>query len=211
MSAIRSVALCAHLLVLAAGAASAGAQAAQPDAQAARACLAAATTAEREHGLPRGLLAAIGVVESGLDPWAISGVPAARRPASRREAMALASRGANHGCFQINVRVHRAGEPGWAFDARRSARFAARLLRDLRERHGGWTAAVARYNGATQSSNAGLRYRCRLAGALAALPEADRSVVQASACGGLDVEHARRAKAHLAVAGVRPRGAPAEG
>lgn len=133
-----------------------------------QACRAAIAAAEREHGIPDGLLQAIGVVESGQRsaetgslmpwPWAVN-VAGQGQLAPSREAALLAVtsaqargiRSVDIGCLQINLAHHPQAfarlEDG--FDPQTNARYGAGFLASLRDRTGSWTTAVAHYHSAT--------------------------------------------------------------
>lgn len=132
------------------------------------ACLQAATAAEQEAGIPTGLLAAIGQVESGKRdaltgrmlpwPWAINSQGVGRWFDSAEDAaravVTLQARGVRSidmGCFQVNAQHHAAAFAtlGEAFDPLSNARYAARFLTDLRGRTGSWDGAVAAYHSST--------------------------------------------------------------
>lgn len=132
------------------------------------ACLQAATGAEREAGIPAGLLAAIGQIESGRRdaltgrmlpwPWAINSQGQGRWFESAEDAarvvVSLQARGVRSidmGCFQVNAQHHAAAFAtlGEAFDPVSNARYAARFLTELRGRTGSWEAAVAAYHSST--------------------------------------------------------------
>lgn len=137
-------------------------------AQDAVACDGAGAAAEVRHGVPSGLLRAIGRVESGRRdpasgrvsawPWAINAEGRGRLFDSAAEALA-GVRGLQQGgvasidvgCFQINLVHHRTAfatlEEG--FDPERNADYAARFLVSLREKTGSWEAAVGAYHSAT--------------------------------------------------------------
>lgn len=131
-------------------------------------CRDAADHAERQQGLPAGLLVAIGRQESGrwhaatgqVLPWpfSVNAAGESRFFNTREEAVAfVAARQAvgvqsiDVGCFQINLRHH----PGAfatlneAFDAGANARYAANFLTRLHAETGSWEAAVGRYHSAT--------------------------------------------------------------
>ena len=135
---------------------------------AAQACNAAGEAAERQHGVPEGLLRAIGRIESGrLDrrsgqvvpwPWAINAEGKGRLFEDRDDALvatrALQNAGTasvDVGCFQVNLMHHRAAfatlEEG--FDPARNADYAARYLVALKQKTGSWEQAVAHYHSAT--------------------------------------------------------------
>lgn len=130
-------------------------------------CVAAAGRAETEQGLPPGLLLSVGRIESGrydavaggLVPWPFAVNVAGRGayPASRDQAVALVAaelasgiRSIDVGCFQINLYHHPAAFASLdeAFDPDANARYAARFLRSLHERTGGWATAVGSYHSA---------------------------------------------------------------
>lgn len=153
------------------------------------ACLQAATAAEREAGIPAGLLAAIGQIESGRRdpvtgrmlpwPWAINAQGAGRWFESAEDAaravVALQSRGLRSidmGCFQVNAQHHAAAFAtlGEAFDPLSNARYAARFLTELRGRTGTWEAAVAAYHSSTPG--VGDSYRDRVLAAWQGTPPA---------------------------------------
>lgn len=130
-------------------------------------CERAGTTAEKEHGLPDGLLLAIGRVESGRWdpflgrvtpwPWAVNVAGAGNLSASRdgaigavRDAQSAGQRNIDVGCFQVNLMHHPNAFATLddAFDPFINARYAARLLAGAKQRLGTWTAAVEAYHSA---------------------------------------------------------------
>lgn len=122
--------------------------------------------AEREAGLPPGLLLAIGKVESGragpggVVPWPYAinvagrGMLAADAGAAIvqvRAAQAAGQRSIDVGCFQVSL-LHHPGafdslEAG--FDPVRNARYAAGFLAALRAGAPSWEAAAGRYHSMT--------------------------------------------------------------
>lgn len=165
-------------------------------------CHAAGAAAEQRHGIPAGLLNAIGRVESGRRdpasgrvtawPWAINAEGRGRLFDSQAEALAgtraLQEGGVasiDVGCFQVNLVHHRAAfatlEEG--FDPARNADYAARFLAALREKAGSWEQAVANYHSATPER--GIPYRDRVlaswmpGGLPGAGPQAARAVAPA--------------------------------
>jgi Transglycosylase SLT domain len=130
-------------------------------------CRAAAVASEQAVGLPRGLLLAIGQVESGrfnpatgrIDPWPWTTNSAGEGHyfASSQDAQTwvAAERGLGRtsidvGCFQVNLEYHPdafASMPD-AFEPASNARYAAVLLNQLHDRTGDWPAAVALYHSA---------------------------------------------------------------
>ncbi|MSP03528.1 MAG: lytic transglycosylase domain-containing protein [Acetobacteraceae bacterium] len=130
-------------------------------------CEQAGTAAEQAHGLPSGLLLAIGRVESGRwdavrnrlipSPWAIN---AAGKGAwfetkdaavqTVRTLQASGVRSIDTGCFQISLLHHPAAftDLEQAFDPAANAAYAARFLINLFARTGSWESAVASYHSA---------------------------------------------------------------
>jgi len=155
---------------------------------AAAACLSSAVAAatpnvcEREmlgaaarHGVPLGVLYAVGLTETGvkgsLQPYALNiegkavfadtAADALRRfKAARRAGKKLI----DLGCMQINHYYH-GGEFTSVDDMLVPARnvdYAARFLKELRQREGSWTLAVARYHAGPNNNPAQKRYVCRV-------------------------------------------------
>lgn len=132
-------------------------------------CLVAAMSAEREVGLPAGLLSAIAIVESGADPFAVRVGDVERR---HRHAAAAAdtvrdaiARGIQPdiGCWQVNVGWHGGafGSVDAALNPDVQARYAARFLKSLHTELGSWSAAIGAYHSRTPLLAAG--YQCRVA------------------------------------------------
>lgn len=130
-------------------------------------CEQAGTAAEREHGLPPGLLLAIGRVESGRHdpllgrvapwPWTVNVGGNGNLAPSRRAAVDAVNQARREGrqnidagCFQVNLLHHPNAFASIedAFDPATNARYAARLLSDAKQRLGNWTAAVESYHSA---------------------------------------------------------------
>ena len=131
-------------------------------------CLAAAAQAEAEAGVPPGLLAAIGRVESGrwnpasrrveAWPWTVNAAGAGRYHPSPADAIAdvqreqgAGTRSVDVGCFQVSLLHHpdAFATLDEAFDPLVNARYAARFLQTLWLSAGSWDAAVAHYHSAT--------------------------------------------------------------
>ena len=130
-------------------------------------CERAGTAAEVEHGLPAGLLLAIGRVESGRHdpvlgriapwPWAVNVAGAGHLATSRQlavdavhQARRDGQRNVDAGCFQVNLLHHPNAFASVedAFDPALNARYAARLLVNAKQRLGTWTAAIEAYHSA---------------------------------------------------------------
>jgi soluble lytic murein transglycosylase-like protein len=164
-------------------------------AQMAADCEQAGRAAEQTYALPRGLLLAIGRVESGRWdstagrvtpwPWSIDFDGTARLFDNRMEALrgtravqAAAPRNIDVGCFQISLRYHPQAftDLDQAFDPAANADYAARFLVSLKNRLGSWPAAVAAYHSA--DPGLGVPYRERV---FAAWPDAPAAPAAAPA------------------------------
>jgi hypothetical protein len=141
-------------------------------------CEAAAVAAEREFFLPPGLLAAIGLSESGRPdprdgrlhpwPWTIDVAGSGRFFASAEAAIAATeaaldtgARTIDVGCFQIDLFYHPAAFStlAEAFDARANASAAGRFLTELHARAGDWGRALELYHSATPARGEPYRWR----------------------------------------------------
>ena len=129
-------------------------------------CEVGARAAEQAFGLPDGLLAAIGRIESGRPetgggfaawPWAVNAAGQGYFPQSAAEASALVAglraRGVQSidvGCFQVNLLHHPEAFAtlAEAFDPMANALAAGRFLGQLRALSGEWEEAVGRYHSA---------------------------------------------------------------
>ena len=133
-------------------------------------CRSAAGVAEREAGLPPGLLLAIGKVESGranpltgrIDPWPwttnLRGdghfFTSAQEAVAWVAAQQIAGdRMIDVGCFQVDLQFHPSAFASLleAFEPMANARYAARFLNELHVRTGSWPQAVALYHSAEPS------------------------------------------------------------
>jgi soluble lytic murein transglycosylase-like protein len=131
-------------------------------------CAAEAERAERAAGLPRGLLEAIGLAESGRPdprtgqlapwPWTVNNSGIGHVFATRAAAVAYVidqqgrgARALDVGCFQVDLLYHPAAfaTVDEAFDPGANARYAAGFLARLRARVGNWPEAVGLYHSAT--------------------------------------------------------------
>lgn len=130
-------------------------------------CRSAIAAAERGHGIPPQLLAAIGRVESGRRdpgngtwapwPWTINAEGQGAFFDTKAEAIqavqALQARGVRSidvGCMQVNLMHHPAAFPNLdlAFEPAVNADYAARFLVELHEQTGDWAKATADYHSA---------------------------------------------------------------
>ncbi len=128
---------------------------------------------EALYGIPRGILHAISLVESGRGgmpwPWALNLSGRSHFPATRSEALRLMHDELGSlradvavGCMQIYTRWHAgsfaAGED--ILDPAINVTYAARFLRELHDRHGSWTEAVRRYHASDRQAQD--TYLCRV-------------------------------------------------
>jgi hypothetical protein len=145
-------------------------------------CAAAIAAAERDAGMPAGLLGAIAKVETGRRapdgsvqpwPWSYNAAGDGRYAASQAEALqevrAIQARGVRSidiGCMQINLLHHPNAFPSLeaGFDPVTNIAYAVRFLRELHARTGDWNQAVAMYHSATPER--GLVYQQRVMAAL---------------------------------------------
>lgn len=161
-------------------------------------CRAAIAQAEREAGIPAGLLHAIGRVESGRRdpatgetgswPWAINAEGQGRFLPDRAAAIAavreLQGRGVrviDVGCMQVNLHHHPRAFASLeeAFDPVANARYAARFLSDLQQAAGGdWMVAAGRYH--SHTPHLAEAYRARVAAAWPAAREAAQRLAAAA-------------------------------
>lgn len=129
--------------------------------------------ASRTHGIPLGVLYAVGLTESGskgsLHPHAVNIDGVAYYPGSVSEAIELvriAQRSGGKlidvGCMQINLRFHgiRFKSLEDMFSPSRNVDYGAAFLSALRRRESGWTHAVARYHAGANNHSAQQRYVC---------------------------------------------------
>lgn len=131
--------------------------------------------ASEQHQVPLGVLYAVGLTETGrkgsLQPFALNVEGRAIYSDSAAEAIgkfeAARARGAkliDLGCMQINHYYH-----GREFRSlndmltpHRNVEYAARFLKELRQREGSWTLAVARYHAGPNNNPAQKRYVCQV-------------------------------------------------
>ncbi|MBT5265405.1 MAG: transglycosylase SLT domain-containing protein [Rhodospirillaceae bacterium] len=128
-------------------------------------CTQAANASEKKARLPVNLLTAIALKETGrwdgnakqsyAWPWTVTAEGKGNYHASKADALAhirqLKARGVSNidvGCFQINLHYHPQAfsDMSQALDPTANATYAGRHLKQLREDHGSWHKAVARYH-----------------------------------------------------------------
>ena len=146
-----------------------------------RACELAAAQAETAWQLPRGLLVAVGIIESGRGdlggagpvawPWSINAggrdYSLSSKSAAIQTVRALQAAGwqaIDVGCFQVDLFYHPEAFPTLeaAFDPGANAQAAARILTLARVATGSWEAAVALYHSALPASGAQYLRRVQL-------------------------------------------------
>lgn len=142
-------------------------------------CEAAAIHHERANALPRALLAAVAMAESGRYipkkqksrpwPWTINAEGKPYYFNSKAEAIAKTQqlldggmRSIDVGCMQVNLRYHPNAFASLddAFDPMMNVAYGAEFLMELRERTGSWQQAVANYH--SQTAWRGGRYFARV-------------------------------------------------
>ena len=136
-------------------------------------CQEAIAQAEAVHGIPHGLLLALGYTETGVQgvvwPWSlnINGQP--RRYLDRQSAQAAltdairsGTRNIDAGCLQLNMQwAGRGMSPEDILDPETNVRTAAEWLLGLyRTSNKSWTQAVARYHSGRRDR--GWRYVCKV-------------------------------------------------
>ncbi|MGE7156559.1 transglycosylase SLT domain-containing protein [Methylorubrum rhodesianum] len=152
-----------------------GPAAAAAPGDASRVCERQMAQAAAKHGVPLGMLYAVGLTESGnrgsLQPYAMNiqgkayfGSSAAdvvqRLAQAQREGVRLV----DLGCMQINHHYHRAKFASLEamIDPAQNVEYATRFLKELKEREGSWTLAVARYHAGPNNNPAQKVYVCRV-------------------------------------------------
>ncbi len=142
-------------------------------------CRDAITAAERNAGLPRHLLEAIALAESGRRhdatngfapwPWTVMAEGQGRYLPGKADAIAVVRdlhdrniRNIDVGCMQVNLQHHPAAfaDLDEALDPVTNANYAAQFLHTLFRDSGSWANAVARYHASIYTRN--LQYRTRV-------------------------------------------------
>jgi len=129
--------------------------------------------AAQHYDIPLGVLYSVGVTESGgkkgLRPYAMN---IAGRPHFAEDQQAAVSMFQSErkkgvklidlGCMQINHHYHHKefASVEEMFDPAKNVAYAARFLKELRQREGTWTMAVARYHAGPNNNPAQKRYVC---------------------------------------------------
>lgn len=157
-------------------------------------CVEHIVKAEAEFKIPRGLLMAVSLVESGQGgypaPYAVNVRGRAVYPKSEADAARQLRDGKGKlrgsvfaGCMQLSVTHHKAAfsPVEKIVNPEQNVRYAARYLVQLRKESGSWAGAVARYNGA--SSKKAQVYQCKVRRQLASLGADAVNLFDAKACG----------------------------
>lgn len=131
--------------------------------------------ASRKYGVPLGMLYAVGLTETGrkgsLQPYALNvegravyGIDKDEALRQFQRARAAGAKLIDMGCMQINHHFHAEhfSSLGEMLDPGPNVDYAARFLKQLREREGSWTMAVARYHAGPHNNPAQKRYVCRV-------------------------------------------------
>jgi hypothetical protein len=129
-------------------------------------CLQQIAGAEESHGIPQGLLAAIGLTESGrvvarkrtVWPWTVNAEGAGHYFETKEDAIAFVDEqqadgvtSIDVGCMQINLRHHPDAFASLedAFDPATNVEYGADFLTSLKSEVRTWVKAVRRYHSAT--------------------------------------------------------------
>ena len=131
--------------------------------------------AAQKHGVPLGVLYAVGLTETGrgdsLRPYALNINGRSVYDIGKAEAVRMfqTARGEgvkliDIGCMQINHHYHARHFASLEdmFDPAQNVDYAARFLRQLKMREGSWTMAVARYYAGPNNDSGQKRYVCRV-------------------------------------------------
>jgi hypothetical protein len=131
------------------------------------------TRAARQYDIPLNVLFAVGLTETGargvLSPYDINVNARSMHSENLEEALLRVAeqqaRGASLidiGCMQINYHWHGKNFTSLRamFDPGLNVSYAAKLLKDLKQREGSWTLAVARYNAGPNNNPAQKKYVC---------------------------------------------------
>ena len=163
-------------------------------------CLEHLGPAEKQNGIPRGLLMAIALVESGsggnptpyalnINGRAIMAKTAADAAKYLRDPQGRLRTSATAGCMQLSVSHHKnAFRPvEKIMEPKENVYYAARYLARLRTETGSWAGAVARYNGGT--GKLGKLYQCKVQRALVGLGADSVKLIDGTNCSQTKVPH----------------------
>jgi soluble lytic murein transglycosylase-like protein len=131
--------------------------------------------AAQRHGVPLGMLYAVGLTETGrgdsLRPYALNIEGRSVYEIGKQEALARFQRARQEGvklidlgCMQINHHYHARhfASVEEMLDPAKNVEYGARFLKELYQREGSWTMAVARYHAGPDNDAAQKKYVCRV-------------------------------------------------
>ena len=131
--------------------------------------------AAQKYQIPIALLYAVGLAESGrkgrLHPYALNVEGRTFFPRNQNEALQIFKKERAEGkklidlgCMQINHKYHASAFPSLKsmLNPRLNVDYSARFLRRLKDRHGTWSLAVARYHAGDKNHQAQKKYVCRV-------------------------------------------------
>ncbi|WP_114395579.1 transglycosylase SLT domain-containing protein [Oleisolibacter albus] len=158
------------------------------------ACLDHIVKAEQDFNIPRGMLLAVSLVETGGggEPAAYAVNVRGRATIGKTESDAVRhlrdhkgkiQDAAYAGCMQLSVEHHKKSfQPVEKIvNPEANVRYAARYLIQLRNETGSWAAAVARYNGAS-SPKVAQAYQCKIQRQLVSLGSDSANLIDARRC-----------------------------
>lgn len=135
--------------------------------------------ASMKYDVPIAVLYAVGLTETGrkgaLHPFALNIEGRSVLANSRSEALqhfatarASGAKLIDLGCMQVNHHYHgdRFSSVSDMLDPGLNVSYAASFLRRLRDQHGSWTMAIARYHAGPNNNKAQKRYICAVIGNL---------------------------------------------
>lgn len=157
------------------------------------ACIDHIFEAERDAGIPSGLLLAVALVESGQsitsDSYAINvggNVHFASSPSAAakylRDPKGNLRTNVTAGCMQLSLEDHKAAfKPVEKIvDPKENVHYAARMLSQLRRMTGSWAAAVAKYNGGFGKT--AQAYACKVRNNLVSLHSMNAALIDSDGC-----------------------------
>jgi soluble lytic murein transglycosylase-like protein len=131
--------------------------------------------AAQRYGVPLGMLYAVGLTETGrgdsLRPYALNIEGRSVYEIGKQEALARFQRARQEGaklidlgCMQINHHYHARhfASVEEMLDPAKNVEYGARFLKELYQREGSWTMAVARYHAGPDNDAAQKKYVCRV-------------------------------------------------
>jgi hypothetical protein len=166
--------------------------------QAQAACVDNIIQAEKEFGIPKGMLLAVSLVESGgggtPSPYLMNVRGRAVAPQTEADAARYLRDSKGNlrdsvyaGCMQLSLAHHKqAFRPVEKIvNPEANVRYAAKYLLQLRQEVGSWAGAVARYNGSAGVKAAA--YQCKVQRQLVSLGASQSaSLIDARNCGAMD-------------------------